>query len=135
MKNVSQASEHSVNARGFFFRFLHRMILASTAALTDEDTMEENSMKDSGRKLGGKFNAWDRMVVIRSFSQIDACHTNCFTFPSGTFKSYRFKFSNLENETDDKGNEWSAYLYCVGVVEHLVSGRLSFGVNGQNVFV
>ena len=28
-----------------------------------------------------------------------------------------------ENETGDKGNEWSsAYLDCVGVVEHLVGG-------------
>ena len=35
----------------------------------------------------------------------------------------KFLKSN-ENESDDKGDEWSAYLECVGVVEQLVGGKL-----------
>ena len=53
-KNVSQAFKHSVNARGIL-RFRHGMMLAgATASLTDEQRIEENSMRGFGGKIGEK---------------------------------------------------------------------------------
>ena len=135
------------------------MILAA-AALSDEHTIVENSMKGFGEKsrrktqrsgrndrnqellldwcLPHKFLHFsfgnNQTIIIRGFSQIDDCHTTIFyTFLLETITIWRSNFCRLkgkqiilkffktnENETGDKGDEWSAYLECVGVVEHLV---------------
>ena len=107
---------------GVFLRFRHRMMLAgATASLTDEQRIEENSMRGLTRKLGGKLQRSGRNG--RNWKLLQDC---CLPY-----KILNFSFENNQmllfyiskviqdlNEIETKVMNNHCWPVCVEVLKH-----------------